>query len=81
MRNYRQNSDIPSPINRSRCLTQNDFAALGIGDIAYIKAALVDGEEGFAIHSADGEALGFVIDRNVADAAARQHDLEPLSVH
>ena len=35
----------------------------------------------FAIHSADGTRVGVVGDRDAAFAAARQHELDPVSVH
>ncbi|MEE8532323.1 MAG: DUF1150 family protein, partial [Alphaproteobacteria bacterium] len=33
------------------------------------------------IHAADGTVLGVTVDRDTAFAAARQNDLEPVSVH
>ena len=50
-------------------------------DLAYIKEVEVSGEHGFAIHAADGTQMAVIRDRDVAVAAVRQHDLEPLSVH
>ncbi len=35
----------------------------------------------FALHSADGRRVAVVDDRDMAFAAARQHELEPVSVH
>lgn len=35
----------------------------------------------FAVHSADGERLALVRDRNLAFALARQNDLAPVNVH
>jgi len=49
--------------------------------IAYIKAVTVDGIRAYAIHAADGTALAIVKDRDLAFAAVRQHELEPVSVH
>jgi len=49
--------------------------------IAYIKAVTIDGIRAYAIHAADGTALAIVKDRDVAFAAVRQHELEPVSVH
>lgn len=39
------------------------------------------GKAGFAIHAADGSQMAILDEREVAFAAARQHDMEPLSVH
>ena len=49
--------------------------------VAYIKAVFVNGGRAYAIHAADGTALAIVKDRDVAFAAVRQHELEPVSVH
>jgi len=35
----------------------------------------------YAVHSADGERLAVMIDRETAFAAAMAHELEPVSVH
>lgn len=35
----------------------------------------------YAVHSADGERLAVLIDREAAFAAAVAHELEPVSVH
>ncbi len=49
--------------------------------MAYIKPFEVEGRSGYAIHVADGTPVGWFEERDVAVAAARQHDLEPVSVH
>jgi hypothetical protein len=38
-------------------------------------------EQLFAVHSADGERLALVRDRNLAFILARQNDLAPVNVH
>ncbi|RZJ17569.1 MAG: DUF1150 domain-containing protein [Brevundimonas sp.] len=35
----------------------------------------------YAVHSADGERLAVMIDRETAFATAMAHELEPVSVH
>lgn len=35
----------------------------------------------YSIHSADGERIALVGDRDLAFAAARQHEMNPVSVH
>jgi hypothetical protein len=62
-------------------LSRQDFAVLGIEYVAFVKPVDADGESAYAIHAADGTEMGIVGDRDVAFAAVRQHDLEPLSVH
>ncbi|MBM3481984.1 MAG: DUF1150 family protein [Alphaproteobacteria bacterium] len=62
-------------------LAAEAFAALGGPTLAYIKAEMFGKDEGFAIHGADGRLLGAAPTRELAFAAARQHNLEPVSVH
>ena len=35
----------------------------------------------YAVHSEEGERLALVSDRNMAFVLARQHDLDPVTVH
>lgn len=35
----------------------------------------------YSVHSADGERIALVGDRELAFAAARQHEMNPVSVH
>lgn len=35
----------------------------------------------YSVHSADGERIALVGDRDLAFAAARQHEMNPVSVH
>lgn len=62
-------------------LSQQDFLLLGINDVAYVKKEQREDQEVFVIHSADGNAITALPDRDVAFAAVRQNDMEPLSVH
>jgi hypothetical protein len=62
-------------------MSARDFALWGIEDVAYIRMAEVEGKTGWGIFAADGSAIGVAPDRDLAFAAARQNDLEPLSVH
>ena len=62
-------------------MTARDFATWGVEDVAYVREAKVDGNLTWAIFAADGSAIGVAPDRDMAFAAARQNDLEPLSVH
>ena len=39
------------------------------------------GQSLYAVHSADGERLAVMLDRDTAFAAAVAHELEPVSVH
>jgi len=64
-----------------RHLSPEDFAAFGVDHVAYVKPVLVNGVAAFSIHAADGTPLTVLPDREVASAAVRQNDLEPVSVH
>lgn len=57
-----------------------------------VKEELVDDEGGvvidvpgdttlYSVHSSDGERIALVGDRDLAFAAARQHEMNPVSVH
>lgn len=58
-----------------------DLAQLGLNFVAYVRPVVVEQEEVFAICAADGTQMGLAPTRDVAFAAIRQHELEPLSVH
>jgi len=50
--------------------------------VAAAKGLRIDPEQTlYAVHSADGERLAVVTDRETAFAAAVAHELEPVSVH
>lgn len=59
----------------------DQFAALGVDELAYVRPAVVDGRTVYAIHSADGNEIGMMAERDIAFAAVKQHDMEPVSVH
>jgi hypothetical protein len=78
-------------------MSKEDFAGLGAPDLVYVrqvKAADVLADAGdaqgleididqtlYAVHSADGERLAIMLDRDTAFAAAVAHELAPVSVH
>lgn len=64
-----------------RSITPTDLAQLGMQWVAYIKPLEADGAPAYGIFAADGKQLAVVPTRESAIAAARQNDLEPLSVH
>jgi hypothetical protein len=64
-----------------RQLSANELGMLGMNDVAYIKRVVEDGAEAFAVHAADGTKMAIVSNRDLAFAAVRQNDMEPLSVH
>ncbi len=68
-------------IERIRQMSARELALFGMQDLAYVKAVVVDGTNGYAVHAADGTQIAVLSNRDVAFATVRQHDLEPLSVH
>ena len=64
-----------------RHLSAEQLGALGFSQIAYVKSIVLNGEQGFAIHAADGTPMAIAGDRKVAMAAILQHDMQALSVH
>lgn len=49
--------------------------------LAYVKPITTDKGSGFAIYAADGTELAIYNSREVAVIAAKQHDLEPVSIN
>ncbi|MDJ0949422.1 MAG: DUF1150 family protein [Alphaproteobacteria bacterium] len=69
-------------LERLRAITPQDFAVLGLNDVAYVKSVKdKDGKTVYAVHAADGSEMAVLDDREVAFAAIRQNDMEPLSAH
>ena len=64
-----------------RTMTEGELALLAAESIAYVKPVEVDGKTVYAIHGADGRAMGWAPDRELAFAALKQQDIEPASVH
>ena len=78
-------------------MTKEDFAGLGAPDLVYVRPVKasdlmadagemqdleIDPEQSlYAVHSADGERLAVMVDRDTAFAAAVAHELAPVSVH
>ncbi len=66
---------------QSEGLSPEALAVWAAPYFAYVKQHEIAGEEVYAICAADGAQLGVCPSREIAFVAARQHDLEPLSVH
>jgi hypothetical protein len=70
-----------SPLDEIGAMPGPEFAHLGVEYLAYVKRIVInDTEIVYAIHAADGTALGITRDRDTAMASVRQHGLEPVSV-
>ena len=68
-------------IEQLKQLSPDVFARLGMPSLAYIKPVLIEGAEAWEVHAADGTQIALMTDRDVAAAACRQHEMEPVSVH
>jgi hypothetical protein len=66
---------------RAEKFSPDQFAALGVDRVAYVRPAVVDGQTVYTIHNADGNEMGMMAERDVAFAAVKQHNMEPVSVH
>ena len=62
-------------------ITMQQLFQIGLTDIAYVKAVPGENSRSYALHTADGNEIARFAERDVAFAACRQHDLEPVSVH
>ncbi len=72
-----------TPSNKTdggRIMSSNELAMWGLPEVAFVKRAGKDGS-GWSIHAADGTQVGTAPSRDLAFAAVRQHELEPVSVH
>lgn len=74
---------MPTPQSPARrpTMSESDFAAWGLPEVAFIKRIAVDDVVGWSIHAADGTQMGLAPSRDLAFAAVKQHEMEPLSVH
>lgn len=64
-----------------RHISQEDLAELGSGALVYVKPIVIDGKPAFSVHAADGAPLALAVNRDLAFAAAIQHEMQPVSVH
>ena len=64
-----------------RHLSSDQLARLGVQQIAYVKAVMMNGTVAYAIHAADGTPMAVAGDRDVAIAAVHQHEMLVSLVH
>jgi hypothetical protein len=64
-----------------RHLTDTQLLSLGVSRVAYIKAVVIEGEDVFAIHAADGTPMALTEDQETAIEAILQHEMVPALVH
>lgn len=68
-------------VEKWKQLPAQEFVALGLQNLAYLKPVTVNDHLAFSVHAADGTPMAVIDNRALAEAAVRQHDLEPVSVH
>jgi hypothetical protein len=68
-------------IDRQAELSSQDFAGLGLNVLAYVKPVEHEGQDAYAVHTADGQPVAITSTRALALALIRQHDLEPVDAH
>jgi hypothetical protein len=68
-------------VEKLKHISPKEFTYWGLQDVAYIRRVAVNGEPAYSVHAADGTPMAVMPKLDVAQAAVRQHDLEPLSVH
>ncbi|MCB9957068.1 MAG: hypothetical protein H6843_00460 [Rhodospirillaceae bacterium] len=71
----------PISTELARTLSGQDFAAYGMGEIAYVRPAVVNGQPAYAIIGADGSIITAFPTLAAARGAIIQNDMEPLSLH
>lgn len=64
-----------------RNMTSRELHRWGVEDVAYVRKVTENGAAAYAVYAADGTPLGVMATRELAFAALKQHDLEPVSVH
>lgn len=64
-----------------RNLTDIQLKALGVSQMAYVKTIILNGEQVFAIHAADGTPMAVTDNAQTAFAAILQHEMTPSHVH
>jgi len=62
-------------------MSESEMKSLGLSRIAYVKSVVVDGEQAFAIHAADGTPMALAGDQETAFGAILQHEMVPALVH
>lgn len=67
--------------SRFQPLSAKDFAKLGLPVMAYVKPVGEGAETAYGVFSADGQQMAVLANRDLAFAAARQNEFEPVSVH
>jgi hypothetical protein len=68
-------------LERLKHISSQEFAHWGLQELAYIRRVTDKDQPAYSVHAADGTPMAMMQSFDVAQAAVRQYDLEPLSVH
>lgn len=74
------NSKIEHGRQMLRNLSSQDFLTFGVNQIAYVRPVSVMGRIAYGLHAADGSPLTVIDSFEGAVIAARQNDLEPVTL-
>ena len=65
-----------------KIMSPADFEMLGMRYVAYVKKIGNNDAKRFGVYAANGAEIAVMnVDRDVAFATVRQHNMEPVSVH
>lgn len=64
-----------------KSITQRDLAALGLGEVAYVRPVVIQGEDLYAIMAANGLQIGLAGSHDQAVTAIHDHSLGYASLH
>ena len=78
------NNELPQADVRTllKALSSQDFARIGMHEIAYIRPLKTPGvDNAFAVYAADGTQLSVLESMDMAIATLRHNDLVPVTLH
>jgi len=64
-----------------RQISPKDLEALGLGQVAYLRPAVIDGHQVWAVFAANGRQVAVMPSRAAAWAALNENDLELASLN
>jgi hypothetical protein len=70
-----------STVENVNRISPEAFAMLGAPTLAYVRPIEIEGVAAWGVFAANGQQIGAADNREVALAAARQNDFEPVNVH
>jgi hypothetical protein len=73
--------DDNAAIADARRMTRAQLRQLGVAQLVYLRAGVLDGETAFAIHAADGTALAVVEDIELAVELVSEQGMAFVAVH